>query len=263
MLDKRLLLYLLFFACFTFAKVQAQQPRIYTVLKTHIPPKIDGRIEKREWRDALWSSSFLDISRPNKPLWKTRCKMLWDSNYLYIAAFLEEPDLWATLRHHDEIIFQDNDFEVFIDPNNDASQYFEIEINALGTVMDLFMHKTYKRGGPMDMNWDSKGMKSAVFLSGTLNDNSDRDRFWTLEMAIPYTCLERPDRISRPQAGAVWRINFSRVQWQLEKEGSSYVKKKYPDGSRIPEFNWVWSPQGAIDMHIPEKWGFLHFIDPK
>ena len=26
-----------------------------------------------------------------------------------------------------------------------------------------------------------------------------------------------------------------------------------------PEDNWVWSPQDAIDMHRPEKWGYVEF----
>jgi hypothetical protein len=185
--------------------------------------------------------------------------MLWDDQYLYIGAELFEKDLWATLKNHDDIIFQDNDFEVFIDPNNDGTQYYEIEINALGTVMDLFMHKTYKQGGPMDMKWDTKGMISAVQLNGTLNKSSDTDSSWTLEMAIPFSCMERPGRISKPEAGQTWRINFSRVQWQLEKSGIGYIKKKKSDGTKISEDNWVWSPQGIIDMHRPEKWGFLVF----
>ena len=231
--------------------------------KTKKSPIVDGQINRNEWKDADWSEPFEDISLPVKPLMQTRMKMLWDEEYLYIAAQLEERDLWATLKKYDDIIFQDNDFEVFIDPNNDASNYFEIEINALGTVMDLFMHKTYKRGGPMDMKWNSNGMKSAVYLKGTLNDNSNRDRYWSIEMAIPYDCLQRPNRISQPQIGSTWRINFSRVQWQLEPSGSTYQKKKNPDGSRIPEYNWVWSPQGIIDMHVPENWGYLKFAGLK
>ena len=27
----------------------------------------------------------------------------------------------------------------------------------------------------------------------------------------------------------------------------------------MPENNWVWSPQGAIDMHMPERWGYVQF----
>jgi hypothetical protein len=239
----------------------AKLPKSYTVYKAKTAPRIDGKINKKEWSKAAWSTDFIDISDSIHPVprLKTACKMLWDDNYLYVAAQLEEPDLWATLKNHDDIVFQDNDFEVFIDPNNDGSQYFEIEINALGTVMDLFMFKTYKKGGPMDMKWNATGMKSAVYLKGTLNKNDDKDQYWTLELAIPFECMKRENRISHPQDGSTWRINFSRVQWQLEKNGLGYEKKKGPGGKRIPEDNWVWSPQGVVDMHVPEKWGFLHF----
>lgn len=255
----------LFFSFFISAHTQEfnSLPRRYITYKVKKPPIIDGRIEQKEWKDAKWSEYFEDISESVKPLMKTRMKILWDDDYLYIAAQLEEKDIWATLNKHDDIIFKDNDFEVFIDPNNDATNYFEIEINALGTVMDLFMHKTYKRGGPMDMKWNCTGMKSAVYIKGTLNDHSNKDRFWSVEMAIPYVNLERPGRISKPVIGSSWRINFSRVQWQLIPSNKSYIKKMNPDGSKIPEYNWVWSPQGVIDMHIPEKWGYLNFRGAK
>ena len=39
-----------------------------------------------------------------------------------------------------------------------------------------------------------------------------------------------------------------------------YAKRLKP-GSKdpLPENNWVWSPQGAINMHMPERWGFVQF----
>lgn len=249
----------------SFSQEKQSEPKSYDIYKTTKAPRIDGKISKREWKDAAWTDEFVDISDTVNPTpkYKTKCRMLWDDEYLYIAAYLEEPDLWATLKNHDDIIYNDNDFEVFIDPGNDASNYFEIEINALGTVMDLFMLRTYKRGGPVDMKWNTVGMKSAVYLKGTLNNNTDKDKFWTVEMAIPYSCLKKPNRVSQPVLGATWRINFSRVQWQTVPAGTSYEKKKNDKGRRLPEYNWVWTPQGKIDMHIPEKWGFLNFKDTK
>ena len=61
--------------------------------------------------------------------------MLWDDDYFYIGAELREPHVWGTLTAHDSVIFHDNDFEVFIDPNGDNHEYYEFEINALGTVL--------------------------------------------------------------------------------------------------------------------------------
>jgi hypothetical protein len=259
------LILLFFISSNSFSQNKSAEPKSYTIYKTAKAPKIDGKISNREWKDAIWTDDFVDISDTINPTpkHKTKCRMLWDDEYLYVAAYLEEPDLWATLKNHDDIIYNDNDFEVFIDPGNDASNYFEIEINALNTVMDLFMLRTYKRGGPVNMKWNTVGMKSAVYLKGTLNNNTDKDKYWTVEMAIPYSCLKRPNRVSQPVVGATWRINFSRVQWQTVPSGTSYEKKKNEKGRRLPEYNWVWTPQGRIDMHIPEKWGYLHFKEYK
>jgi hypothetical protein len=29
------------------------------------------------------------------------------------------------------------------------------------------------------------------------------------------------------------------------------------------EDNWVWSPQGLINMHVPEMWGRVRFVLPR
>jgi len=236
------------------------QPLSYSVHRSTKAIQIDGQSD-RAWKRADWSAYFVDIEGASKPapLFKTRVKMLYDDQYLYILARLEEPNLWATLEKRDAIIFHDNDFEVFIDPNNDAQQYFEYEINALGTIMDLFMIRPYKRGGKADLKWNSEGLKSAVALDGTLNNNTDTDKGWTVELAIPFADLQRPGRAHKPKAGDEWRINFSRVQWDLDHEANSYKRRKGTNGKYLPEHNWVWSPQGVIDMHVPERWGTIKF----
>ena len=58
-----------------------------------------------------------------------------------------------------------------------------------------------------------------------------------------------------PRAGDVWRINFSRVHWQLDIVDGAYVKRP-----KTPEHNWVWTPQFAINMHRPRHWGFVEFL---
>jgi hypothetical protein len=74
-------------------------------------------------------------------------KMVWDDEYLYVAAEMEEPDIWATLTERDSVIFHDNDFEVFIDPDGDTHAYYELEVNALATAWDLMLLKPYRDGG--------------------------------------------------------------------------------------------------------------------
>ncbi len=225
------------------------------------PIKVDGKLNEHDWKQAVLISDFEDIegaSKP-KPAFSTTVKMMWDSQYLYIGAVLEEPHLWGTLKKHDDIIYRDHDFEVFIDPMGDGEQYFEIEINVLGTIMDLFMNKPYKKGGTFDMGWNTNGMLSRVIANGTINDNTDIDSGWTVEMAIPFTAISRNNRIASPSTTNPWRINFSRVQWTLEPDGKSYQKKLNENKRPMAEYNWVWNPSGVIEMHVPVKWGYLYF----
>src|ERR1700754_377483 len=65
-----------------------------------------------------------------------------------------------------------------------------------------------------------------------------------------------------PQHGTIWRINFSRVEYDTKVENGQNVKlKDEVTGRDLPEHNWVWSAQGVINMHYPERWGFLVFSD--
>jgi hypothetical protein len=233
----------------------------YTSRMAKRPIKVDGNLNEYDWKQAVLISDFEDIegaAKP-KPTYSTSVKMMWDSQYLYIGAVLEEPHLWGTLKKHDDIIYRDHDFEVFIDPMGDGEQYFEIEINVLGTIMDLFMNKPYKKGGTFDMGWNTTGIQSKIIANGTINDNTDIDSGWTLEMAIPFTAISRIQRPATPSSTNPWRINFSRVQWTLEPDGKSYRKKLNQNNKPISEHNWVWNPTGVIDMHVPVKWGYLLF----
>lgn len=232
-------------------------PLGYIARHTATPVVIDGQLDDATWAAAEWTSDFVDIEGDAKPhpRLRTRAKLLWDDHYLYIAAELEEPHVWATLTKHDSVIFHDNDFEVFLDPVGDTHGYFEFEINALNTGWDLYLVKPYQDGGPPLNEWEIPGLKKAVQVNGTLNDPRDTDRSWTVELAFPWEAFSYHGReVKRPKDGDQWRLNFSRVQWKTKIDQDAYVK--LPD---TPEDNWVWTPQGVIDMHRPEMWGLLQF----
>ena len=234
-------------------------PRGYVCPHTAVPPRIDGRLNDSAWRRAPWTDFFVDIegdAKP-KPRFRTRAKMLWDDQYLYIAAQLEEPLPWATLTVHDSVIFRDSDFEVFLDPDSDSHNYFEFEINALNTSWDLFLPKPYKDGGSADNSWEIPGLKTAVHVEGRLNDPAKRSRRWTVEMAFPWDAFAHGGyRASKPRQGDQWRINFSRVEWRTRVVNGTI--EKIPE---TKEDNWVWSPQGKVNMHLPEYWGYVQFED--
>ena len=234
----------------------------YVANRAVAPIKINGKIDDPAWSRAAWTDDFTDIEggkRPS-PRFKTRVKMLWDAQYWYIAAEMEEPELWATIRDRDAVIFKDNDFELFIDPSGTAHRYFEVEVNQFATVWDLFLPKPYSEGGHAISEWNITGLQVAVALNGTINHIGDRDRGWTVEFAIPWAALaDSAHNAVPPRTGDQWRVNFSRVEWQTDTTGGVYAKRKDATGRALPEDNWVWSPQGVINMHVPARWGVVRF----
>jgi len=238
--------------------------RSYDCLRLSQPPVIDGRGDDVAWAGIPWSEPFVDIEGAAKPLpsYETRFKMAWDSSGLYVLARLEEPQLWATLEERESIIYQDHDIELFLDPGDDTHLYYELEINALGTEWDLMLVKPYRDGGPALHAWDIEGLQTAIHLQGTLNDPRDTDTAWWAEMFLPWGSLvEAAPGRRLPAEGDVWRLDFSRVEWDLKTRRRRYEKAIDPATDKpLPEHNWVWSPPGKINMHEPEKWGYLRFV---
>ncbi len=233
--------------------------RSYVAYRTTEAIKVDGIAKESSWSKVEFTQDFIDIEGNKTPKYKTNVKMLWDDTYLYFYTKMEEPHIWATLKQRDTVIFYNNDFEIFIDPDSDSHNYLEFEMNALNTVWDLFIVKPYREPSPIIDNWDINGLLSAVHIEGSLNDPSDEDKFWSVEVAIPWDALEEANIYGDGHEDKFWRINFSRVNWDFELQEKTYSRKKDEKGNFLPEYNWVWSPQGVINMHEPEHWGYVYF----
>lgn len=245
-----------------YAKAYSQShpaPRKYIAYKTIDPITIDGKADERSWEKAAFSEDFIDIEGQEIPAYQTNVKMLYDQEYLYFYAKMEEPHIWGTLKQRDTVIFYNNDFEIFIDPDGDTHNYLEFEMNALNTVWDLFIVKPYREPAPIVDSWDIQGLQSAVHIEGSLNDASDTDTYWSVEVAMPWSVLTEASTHSEVPEKEFWRINFSRVNWEHEITNGTYSRKKDVEGNFLPEYNWVWSPQWVINMHEPEKWGYVYF----
>jgi hypothetical protein len=237
-------------------------PQHYIAYQASKAIEIDGLALEKNWELANYSTDFIDIEGIKTPKFKTQVKMLWDEHYLYVYAEMEEPHVWGNIKKHDAVIFYNNDFEVFIDPTDDTYNYSEIEVNALNTTWDLRLNKSYRFGGHANDYYEIEGLKTAVHIKGSLNDPSDIDTSWSVEMAIPLEVIlqRKRKKLKHPKEGDYWRINFSRVQWEHDLKNGIYSLKKV-DGKRLPEYNWVWSNQGAINMHLPEHWGYVEFSE--
>lgn len=250
----------------TFTEPFEFNPRKYVCYRAPQPVVIDGDIDNKEWEASAWTDDFVDIRGVVDgilpPKYRSRAKMMWDDKYLYIAAEMEEPHIWGTFTERESVIYYDNDFEVFIDVDHDTHNYYEFEMNAKGTEWDLMLTRPYPRGGTFFNGWNIEGMKSAVKTYGTINDPSDTDVKWTVEIAMPiHSLIATVYRKRGVDPGEQWRINFSRVEWlKVKIEDGKYKKEPGRDGFGHEE-NWVWSPTGVVDMHRPEYWGFLQFSD--
>ncbi|KAA8494892.1 hypothetical protein FVE85_3133 [Porphyridium purpureum] len=232
--------------------------------------RLDGRVQDSAWDSAAWTDDFVDIRGADvpgvpPPRFRTRAKMVWDDTYFYVGLQMEEPQLWATLTSRNSIIYRDNDIEVFIDPDGDALNYYEFEINALGTIMELTMDRPYCEGG--NYTFIETDVLAKVYVHGTINDPTQMpNQGWSVELAFPFATLARYDQRKRasgspnprPTAGDEWRVNFSRVQWHLDYNNG---RREYVKRPNTTEDNWVWAPTGKIDVHLPHHWGHVVFAD--
>ena len=169
-----------------------------------------------------------------------------------------------TQTERDSVIFLDNDFEIFVDPDSDTYHYYEFEMNVLNTVWDLFLSEPYRDGGSGLNGYDMHGLRTAVHVDGSINDPSAENKGWSVEVVIPFAALYEYQKERRaPKNGEFYRMNFSRVQWKVDVKDNTYVKRTNEAGNVLPEDNWVWAPTGVINIHYPELWAFVFFSDDR
>lgn len=243
----------------TFVDRPPFHPRTYAVQRAPAPPDIDGRLTENTWERAEWTAPFVKSQRRDRPApsVRTRAMMTWDDRYLYVAAELEEPDVRASFTTRDTSVWKENAFELFIDPTGDTHNYYEYQINARETQWDLLLTKPYRDGGIPLSAWDIRGLKKGVSVQGTLNDPSDEDEGWTVELALPWSVLaETASEAETPQNGDRWRMNLTRMQWPVTVVDGAYVQDS-TNNELV-----AWSPQmGEGSYHKPERWGIVEFSE--
>ncbi|DAZ96428.1 TPA: hypothetical protein N0F65_006474 [Lagenidium giganteum] len=229
------------------------------------PLELDGRLHKPEWEHVPWSNVFEDIegsARQPKAHPKTHMKMMYDDEYLYVGAEMVDEKIWGTFTKMNSTMYHENDIEVFLNPDGSRHNYYEFEMNCLNTIWELVLRKPYKDGYDIINPYNLPGTKSAVYVDGVTNSPTTKCTKWSVEVAFRLDDLVQFDRMrQRPAAaGDVWRVNFSRVHYELHTIVNKYTNElmyeKVPD---TKEDNIVWSPTGVIDMHRPEKWGYVLF----
>jgi hypothetical protein len=259
----------------------------YICYRTRESLTVDGRLAEAAWRKVPKSPRFVDMVTGDPALLDTRAAALWDDQNLYVGFWVEEPFVEAKLTERDSLIFMENDVEVFIDGGD---CYYEFEINALGTVYEVFFiwQDAYKRGSKFDVpefdllsrkalsfagnydrdgrnfwwgthprkarwafvDWDFPGLHSAVQVDGKINDRSVTDQGWTVELAFPW-------------AGMQWLANGRSLP---PKDGDvwsiffgRFEKLEIAGALPQPQPAWCWNKHGVLDSHVPECFTRVHF----
>lgn len=259
----------------------------YVCKKIETDLTIDGDLTKAEWQDAEKTRRFIDIIGENPSLYDTRAAMLYNDKYLYIGFWAEDPFPEAHLTQRDDLIWFENDIEVFIDGGD---TYYEFQINALNTIyevlyiwqdaykknyelykdeFDLLKRNALSFGGNHDRqgkyfwkgshprrnrwafrDWDFPGLKTAVKVHGELNCPERASKGITVELAFPWEGMKwlADGRALPPKDGDCWNIFLGRYQ-QLKVNGEKV------------SVGWALDPIGTDDNHYPEKFSPILFSE--
>jgi hypothetical protein len=210
------------------------------------PIKLDGIINEVAWDKAQLLQDFSVFWQKRKAKTATKARLLWDHKYLYFCAEMEDSDLYADVKEDNGMTWTNDVFELFFKPSTESLIYYEFQVNAANTRLELFLPSRgcggYQRFAPLT----KFGMESAVRLEGTLNNWEDKDKGWTVEGRIPWTAFKATG--GAPKAGDKWRFALCRYDYSLAFDR--------------PELSST-APLTQSDFHRYEDYGELVFVGPK
>ena len=268
--------------------VSASVPVEYQVHFTDEDMTIDGHANEKSWSVAPLAK-MVDRAYPNGETLSpsiTTVQALWNEHGLLVLFQCKDENILARFTERDyQKLYLDNTVELFLDPAMNGTPYVQLIINALNTKSDaLYLDPpwTDDRRPPFS-NWDS-GAESAVVVSGSIEDRTDRDEAWTVEFLFPWRSMSQAalnalvsdgygdaeeeghsdsvqadeldllgDRSIPPKVGDKWKANFMRFDHGDEEDsGVLSTWSPFPDGDgRFISIHCV---------HYSAYWGVLVFV---
>ena len=221
--------------------VLAQDSRlpVYEVARVDQPIQIDGRLDEKAWKEAKPVGDFVNNRDGTPSNIKTEARILYSDKFIFFAFRAVDSNIWSTFKRRDEHLWLEEVVEVFLQASAQPPNYIELEVNPLGTMLDIYLLDTRK---PIPYeSWNSKGLKWAVQVDGSV-DGRDGDREWTCEIALPFVDVVTAPN-NPPKPGDRWRMNLFRVE-------------RKPAVAEV-----AWSPTLQDDFHVLPRLGELVFSD--
>jgi hypothetical protein len=212
---------------------------VYDVLRTEVPIEVDGLLDDPSWIEAKGVGAFVDSALGSASELETEAKILYDEDFIYFAFRVWDQNIWATYRNRDEHLWTEEVVEVFIQASPEDPSYIELEVNPLGTMIDIYLLDIRK---PLVYeSWNSRDLRWAIDVKGTVDGKPD-DKEWTCEIALPLEDVVTAPNLP-PEPGDEWRVNLYRVESKPEKAGLA------------------WSPTMRQDFHVPSMFGRVVFSE--
>jgi hypothetical protein len=238
--------FLLLTGCALWAQTRPAPPiPKYEVRRATSPIVIDGKLDDKAWAAAATAELTFPWELQTGAKQKTVVRLLWDDDNLYVAYDCEDADITARFTERDDPTFLDDAVEIFINPRpaQQTTAYIGLEMNARGVLFDYVTVAITPTSRLFLKRFNLAGVKVATALNGTLNERTDKDRGWSLEVSIPWVNFEGFSQ--RPAIGAVWSFNLNR--W---------------DGVAPDRRMSIWSDsvQERPNPHVPERFGEMRFV---
>ncbi len=218
-------------------------PKSAVVPRIDSQVKIDGVLDEQPWQKAERLTPFVrnDTMMPARV--GTEVRLWYDEAALYLGWTCEDYDIQATFTQRDSRFWEEEVLEFFVTPGA-LDRYFELQWNPLGGTFDAIITNELATDGRSkqfkgDWSYTAASMTHAVRVDGSVQNSTDRDRGWTVEVRIPFADL----KVSTPRRGDVWRGNFYRFN---------------RDNDGDPE-QLSWSPTMLPGFHQPARFGYLRF----
>ncbi len=210
---------------------------VYVVKKVTTPIKVDGHLDDPPWEHIPVIGPFHDNLTGAEGSPKTLARVAYDDEYLYFGFESWDENIWATFRERNQHLWLEEVVEVFLQPDPNHPNYIELEVNPLGTLLDIYLLDIRK---PLRYeSWNSSEIQWAVQVDGKVNGQPG-DRKWTCEIAFPLADAVTAPNLP-PEPGDRWRMNLYRIE-------------------RIPEpASLAWSPTLKRDFHVPDRFGYIEF----